>query len=99
MSGLQVHMNAAPGGRDAIIAKVKAETEKAGRKYIREPDKTLQQGCATTLVAALDPSVEPQNGAYLWNGNVREDQTWTNEDDQEKLWALSEKLTGEKFEL
>jgi hypothetical protein len=92
-------MNAAPGGREEAIAKAKAADEKAGKKFVMEGEKTLQQGCATTLVAALDPTIESQSGAYLWNGNVREEQPWTGVEDQEKLWELSEKLTGEKFEL
>jgi hypothetical protein len=94
-----VHMNAAPGGRDAAIAKAKAAAERAGKKFEMEPEKSLQQGCATTLVAALDPSIESESGAYLWNGNVRDEQPWTAEEDQQKLWDLSERLTGEKFEL
>lgn len=92
-------MNAAPGGREAAIARAKAATEKAGKVFVMEPDKTLQQGCATTLVAALDPSLEPESGAYLWNSNVKEEQPWTAEEDQEKLWALSEKLTAVRFDL
>jgi NAD(P)-dependent dehydrogenase (short-subunit alcohol dehydrogenase family) len=98
-SGLQVHMNSAPGGREAAIAKAKAATEKAGNEFVLESEKTLQQGCATTLVAALDPSIEPQSGSYLWNSDVRDEQPWTAEEDQEKLWALSERLTGVKFDL
>lgn len=94
-----MHMNALPGGRPAAIARAKAQAEKEGKVFAPEPDKSLQQGCATTLVAALDPSIEPENGAYLWNGNVREEQPFTAEDDQDRLWALSEKLIGEKFEL
>lgn len=92
-------MNAAPGGREGAIAKAKAAAEKAGQKFEMPVDKTLQEGCSTTLVAALDPTIEPQTGAYLWDCNVREEQPWTAEEDQEKLWELSEKLIGEKFEL
>lgn len=92
-------MNAAPGGREGAIAKAKAAAEKSGQKFEMPVDKTLQEGCSTTLVAALDPTIEPQTGAYLWDCNVREEQPWTAEEDQEKLWELSEKLIGEKFEL
>lgn len=99
ISNLQVHMNAAPGGREGAIAKAKAAAEKAGQKFEMPVDKTLQQGCSTTLVAALDPTIEPQTGAYLWDCNLREEQPWTEEEDQEKLWGLSERLIGEKFEL
>ena len=30
-----------------------------------EPEKTLEQGCATTIVAALDPSLAAMSGAFL----------------------------------
>ncbi|KAH8812460.1 hypothetical protein F5884DRAFT_310283 [Xylogone sp. PMI_703] len=98
-SNLQVHMKAGPWTREELIAKAKAEAEKAGRKFVAEPLKSLQQGCATTLVAALDPSIESQSGAYLWNGEAIKEQPWTEIEDQEKLWVLSEKLIGEKFDL
>lgn len=92
-------MNALPGGRGAAIAKAKANAEKQGKAFTLEPEKSLQQGCSTTLVAVLDPSIEVESGAYLWNGTVREEQPFTAEEDQDKLWALSEKLIGENFEL
>ncbi|RFU29340.1 hypothetical protein B7463_g7014, partial [Scytalidium lignicola] len=98
-SGLQVYMNAGPYSREELIAQNKAAAEKAGRKFVVEPLKTLQQGCATTLIAALDPSIEAQSGAYLRDGNVYAEQLFTQEDEQEKLWALSERLTGETFNL
>jgi hypothetical protein len=83
------------------LARAKAAEEKEGREFVRDPQKTPQQGCATTLVAALDPEIEGQNGTYLVNGNVAEfaPPEWaTSVVDQERLWGLSEQLTGEKFE-
>jgi NAD(P)-dependent dehydrogenase (short-subunit alcohol dehydrogenase family) len=62
--------------------------------------KTLEQGAATSVVAAFDPSIKDQSGAYLSDGNV--DATVegfaTDNGNAEKLWKLSEQLTGEKFE-
>ena len=60
--------------------------------------KSIQQGCSTTLVAALDPSIN--SGDYLEDCNVAEPAAHTmDEQTAEKLWALSEKLVGQKFDL
>jgi hypothetical protein len=98
-TNLQVHMNAAPGGRDAAIARAKAQVEKAGKVWSPPKPKTLEQGCATTLVAVLDPEIEERSGAYLRDGDVAVDQPFPEVEDQDKLWALSEKLVGERFSL
>lgn len=71
-----------------------------GREFVREPQKTLQQGCSTTLVAALDPDIEKSNGGYLRNGDIWEHEVIgyaKGEENWEPLWRLSEKLVGEKF--
>ncbi|EGN92743.1 hypothetical protein SERLA73DRAFT_79315 [Serpula lacrymans var. lacrymans S7.3] len=98
-SGLQVHLNESnlPKGF-ALLAAADAKT---GQSYAPEPVKTLQQGCATTLVAALDPSLEAHNGAFLWNSDIADPLPpahATSEENAEKLWVLSETLVGEKFE-
>ena len=36
-----------------------------GKEFVREEFKTLQQGCATALVAALDPSIAGRKSLYL----------------------------------
>jgi hypothetical protein len=82
------------------LARAKAAEEKEGREFKLDPQKTLQQGCATTLVAALDPEIEGQNGSYLVNGDVANfpPPEWAmSVVNQERLWRLSEELTGEKF--
>ena len=59
--------------------------------------KTLQQGCSTTLVAALDPSIP--SGAYLEDCNTAEPEAHaTDKEKARQLWVLSEKLVGQKFE-
>ncbi|KAH8799130.1 hypothetical protein F5884DRAFT_825379 [Xylogone sp. PMI_703] len=96
-SGLQVHAFSSGKSREELIAEAKAAAARDGRTFVVDPLKTLQQGAATIVVAALDPSIEPQSGAYLRDGDVYSDQAFTSEEDQEKLWALSEELTGKKF--
>ncbi|CZR61099.1 related to retinol dehydrogenase 12 [Phialocephala subalpina] len=98
-SGLQVHMLASDTLLADALARAAAAEAKHGREFKREPLKTLDQGCSTTLIAALDPSLAAVSGAYLANGDVAEHQPeGMSEADQDRLWALSEKLVGEKFD-
>jgi hypothetical protein len=89
---------------------------KSGRQSTTEEPKTLDQGCATTLAAALDPALEGSalvplgenkmvtnlgsSGAFLRDCQIYEDvASWaTGEENVQKLWELSEKLVGQKFE-
>ena len=60
--------------------------------------KTLQQGCSTTLVAALDPSIQDQSGAYLEDGDVARPEDYAVDPKRaELLWGLSERLVGQMF--
>lgn len=68
------------------------------------PAKTMEQGCSTTLVAALDDELESEgveNGSYLMDCKVLPSEgarPWVRDEAlAEKLWGLSEKLVGEKF--
>ena len=64
-------------------------------------EKTMQQGCSTTLVAALDPSIEKDSGAYLDDGDISANalpEYLTLPKNEEKLWRLSEELVREKFD-
>jgi NAD(P)-dependent dehydrogenase (short-subunit alcohol dehydrogenase family) len=67
------------------------------------PQKTLSQGAATTLAAALDPEITAKSGAYLADCKVDHGDMvaeWAVDGDgsgAEKLWRLSEKLVGEVF--
>lgn len=68
------------------------------------PFKTLQQGCATTLRAALDPALEKEEGVFLSDCQLTNDSEivapWAlDEGNAERLWGLSEELVGEKFEV
>ncbi|EXJ83374.1 hypothetical protein A1O1_06996 [Capronia coronata CBS 617.96] len=56
------------------------------------------RGCATTLVAAFDPSIVNANGSYLRVCQVSEVAEHARDEASiEKLWEVSEKLVGEKF--
>ncbi|KAI4595536.1 hypothetical protein KJ359_006882 [Pestalotiopsis sp. 9143b] len=60
--------------------------------------RTLTQGAATTIVAALSPEVPEKSPAYLANCQIKE--AWehaTGYDKADRLWSLSEEIIGEKF--
>lgn len=62
--------------------------------------KTVPQGCATTLVAALDPTLS--NGVYLADCKITSDSTCVSalaldEGEAERCWILSEECVGERF--
>jgi hypothetical protein len=90
-------MFATTGLLEEGLARAKAAEE---REYQRDPLKTLQQGCATSLVAALDPEIEGKNGSYLVDGDIAKfgPPEWAESvENQERLWGLSEELVGEGF--
>ncbi|KAF1816075.1 NAD(P)-binding protein [Eremomyces bilateralis CBS 781.70] len=65
-----------------------------------DPRKTKEEGCATSLVAALDPRVESQSGKYFVDCAVKQQKAWAADpEDAARLWTLSEELVGQKFEL
>jgi len=64
--------------------------------------KTLQQGCSTTLRAALDPGSSVEDGVFLSDCHFTADEKIVarhalNKENAEKLWGLSEGIVGEKF--
>ncbi|KAH6683916.1 short-chain dehydrogenase [Halenospora varia] len=62
--------------------------------------KSLDEGAATAIVAAFDPSLNSASGAYMSDCQLIE--PTDNAKDEviaEKLWKLSEELVGEKFEI
>lgn len=73
-----------------------------GRHFIMAEDvpKPVEQGITTTIVAALDPRISANSGAYLADGKI--EPTYDYAEDKgnaEKLWKLSEDLIGAKFEI
>ncbi|KAJ7069382.1 hypothetical protein C8F01DRAFT_1112466 [Mycena amicta] len=64
--------------------------------------KTLQQGGATTVVAAFDPRINDQSGAYLIDCVPAEERVAPHSSDMDRakrLWELTEVTIGEKFEV
>ncbi|KAG0647319.1 Translocon at the inner envelope membrane of chloroplasts 32 [Hyphodiscus hymeniophilus] len=61
--------------------------------------KSMDGACATTVAAALDPSLEASSGAYLDDCNpTPATPAASSAENAAKLWSLSEKLVGQKFE-
>lgn len=64
------------------------------------PVKSRQEGCATALVAALDPRLEKDSGAFVMDCQLKVlDERCEKVEDAERLWEISEGLVGEKFAL
>ncbi|TVY55485.1 Short-chain dehydrogenase TIC 32-like protein [Lachnellula cervina] len=63
--------------------------------------KTVEQGCSTMLVAALDPGLAYHSGSYLSDGVIATEtiRALDSSADEvaEKLWKISEKLVGREF--
>jgi NAD(P)-dependent dehydrogenase (short-subunit alcohol dehydrogenase family) len=95
LTGISRHMS-------IEVLKEKGILDEEGNMTDIMPMKTHSQGCATTLVAALDPNIADMGGAYLADCRVDHDNLWAEYAksgmDAEKLWRLSEKLVEEKFE-
>ncbi|KAL8965046.1 MAG: hypothetical protein Q9197_006697 [Variospora fuerteventurae] len=73
-----------------------------GKPVAMEEAKNLEAGCSTILVAALDPSLKSQSGAFLRDCNVVKEPLKPHADDPKcakDLWSLSEDIIGEKFEI
>lgn len=62
--------------------------------------KNDSQGCASGLVAALNPELKDHSGAYIDNCRVEEAMAYSKDfDHARQLWAYSEKVTGQKFDV
>ncbi|KAK7997262.1 hypothetical protein PG989_005302 [Apiospora arundinis] len=72
--------------------------------YLQQsPFKTLQQGCSTTLVAALDPDLVNREGYYLEDCTLTTGpalaKPWATDPElAEKCWKKTEGLVGETFD-
>jgi len=75
--------------------------EDAGTKTEGVKKKTVEQGCATMLVAALDPNLAHYSGSYLNEMIVATETIRTldsgADEAAEKLWKITEKLVGREF--
>ena len=83
-----------------IFASINEITKKNTGKEFGSFDqpKSIEQGSATTITAAFDPTVASASGGYLRDCQLFEVEEYARKDDLvEKLWSLSESLAGEKF--
>ncbi|KAI5478515.1 NAD-P-binding protein [Pseudohyphozyma bogoriensis] len=63
--------------------------------------KTLEACSSTHIVAAFDPELKDKSGAFLSDCHINTEVVAPyalDKDDAAKLWALSEKLVGQKFD-
>ncbi|KAI0469192.1 hypothetical protein F4859DRAFT_487297 [Xylaria cf. heliscus] len=94
-TNLQVHLQDPAAFRSAV----EWVTAKTGH-FAREEFKTLQQGCSTTLVAALDETITGSSGSYLADAQLAPEQPKqlvNGSELAERLWHLSESLVHQKF--
>lgn len=102
LTNLQYYAKQNPDQFLGAISKLIEIEAQRGHTFERETVKSLEQGCMTTLVAMLDPSIEPESGAFLEDGNVSLVQLpdyAKGVNNEEALWSLSENLVGQRFEL
>ncbi|RDW77228.1 hypothetical protein BP6252_05281 [Coleophoma cylindrospora] len=107
-TNLQVHVKADPGMIDKGLQIWEEKTGWEGKL----PKKSLQEGCATSLRAALDldlerPGDEVETAEVVKRVYLHDCQIVTSRDkvmphaldeaDAERLWGLSEEMVGEKF--
>ncbi|KAJ5747004.1 uncharacterized protein N7511_008700 [Penicillium nucicola] len=92
-SGLQRHVDSESMSDARVKSQSITDFEVADRK-------TLQQGCATTLFAALNPALEDLSGSYLSDCQLKDPATHAcGTETANRLWHLGEHLLGEEFNL
>ncbi|KAI0839228.1 retinol dehydrogenase 13 [Hypoxylon sp. FL0890] len=80
----------------------KVTLKNTGRPFggVDKPPKTLSQGASPLLAAALDPEFDDKSGAYIENCQIGSPlEHATDPESARRLWELSEKLVGQKFDL
>ncbi|KAK6542449.1 hypothetical protein TWF694_006403 [Orbilia ellipsospora] len=91
-----------PGLINTPMAKKLDMEEFAVRFNVTLHWKSFPQGTATHVVAAFDPALESQNGAFLADCQARPipepESSWaTGKENYDRLWKLSEELVGQEF--
>jgi len=62
--------------------------------------KSIDQGASTTMVAAFDHKLKPDDGMFLSDCQPIEPSAWAvDEKSAQRLWLLSQDLTGCEFQL
>ena len=85
-------------GRHIADEKMSMVMEKFKRMAPNMTFKDLDQGCSTTLVAALDPKVTPEEVFFADCQIADWAPKWSTDSEKaNQLWALSEQIVGEKF--
>ena len=84
-----------------LMRHMSREDGEATLKRLANSWKTLGQGASTTLVATLDPALgNADQGVYMSDCQFADAKAWATESSMaEKLWSMSEKMVGEKFNL
>jgi NAD(P)-dependent dehydrogenase (short-subunit alcohol dehydrogenase family) len=77
------------------------ERAKRGPSGGMPPRKTIGQGAATTIWAAVAPELDAQGGTYLADCHVTDEHApWARDPESAaRLWTLSETLVGQRFPL
>jgi len=97
-----------PGGVFTELGRHIDEAERRKRGWLNDdgtyiwPMKTVEEGTSTHIVAAFDPSIKDESGAYLADSHVDEasrNPYAASEESGKKLWELSERLVKQKFEI
>lgn len=85
----------------SVLEASKKMMEEAGEEVKTEEPKSMEQGSATMVLAAVQPDLKEHSGAFLKDCNIfpeSEQKPWVKiPEDDKKLWELSEELVGEKF--
>ncbi|KAF3403006.1 Short-chain dehydrogenase [Talaromyces pinophilus] len=82
-----------PEGRAAVIDRLKTISN-----FETLQRKSAQQGCATTLRAALDPELEEYSGSYMSDCQVAEQADHAKGvENAQKLWKLTEQILRKSF--
>lgn len=82
----------------SVLSDAAEKNKEKDESFEMEQEKTLQQGCATTLVACLDPGIK--SGAFLRDCIDQTESLKTFAKDRGRanwLWQLTEDLVTEKF--
>ncbi|PKS06332.1 hypothetical protein jhhlp_007080 [Lomentospora prolificans] len=89
-----------PGGVRTQLGRNQDDEMNAAIEKTASYWKDIDQGCSTTMVAALDPALDQQTGLYLDNCQFAKAAPHaTDPAIADRLWSLSEELVNEKFTL